>query len=166
MNHSRFQSNDEVYTPRIKNGGTSDGNPGGQFTNNGISGNNTNKHTQDPTMRSHVDTEHLVGAPAGEAGQLFDGAPGFVTQGDLLAMIGPALTARGDTFLIRAYGDAGNAGGPNALDSRAWLEAVVQRVAEPVTPAGTSGEDLWRPTDVFGRRFKVVSMRWLTSEEI
>ena len=111
-----------------------------------------------------MDTEHVAGVPVGEAGQLFDGAPGFVTQGDLLAMIGPALTPRGDTFLVRTYGDAVDMNGK--VLARAYLEAIVQRVADPVTPAGATGTDKWRPTDKYGRRFKIVKLRWLNSDEV
>ncbi len=113
----------------------------------------------------YLDTEHLAGVPAGEVGQLLSHAPGFVTQGDILAMIGPALTPRGDTFLVRTYGDATDKTGKKVL-ARAYLEAVVQRVVDPVTPAGTAGEDKWRYTDKFGRKFEVVKLRWLNPEEI
>ena len=58
------------------------------------------------------------------------GAPGIVTQMDVLNSIGPNLTARSDTFVVRAYGealdDAGNVIG------KAWVEVVVQRTAEYV----------------------------------
>jgi hypothetical protein len=157
---------DMVYSVRIRNGssysssgigGTANSSRGSSLSGAGF------KHTVDPALRSHLDSEHAAGSPAGEAGQLIQGAPGFITQGDLLAMIGPALTARGDTFLIRSYGDVAVGGAANA---RAWLEAVVQRVPEPLRPAGNSGEDIWRPADSFGRRFQVVSIRWLTPEEL
>ena len=42
-------------------------------------------------------------------GTTADGAPGVITQADLLTAIAPVLTARGDTFRIRAYGEAGPA---------------------------------------------------------
>jgi len=161
---------DRVFSVRIKNAGDADYqgmNSWQQHDNNGIGGNanRRDKHTNDPAHRSHVDSEHLAGAATGEAGQLFAGAPGFVTQGDLLAMIGPALTPRGDTFLIRSYGDVVNPA-TGEVESQVWLEAVVQRVAEPVTPAGTTGENQWRPTDRFGRKFEVVNFRWLTPDEV
>jgi hypothetical protein len=58
------------------------------------------------------------------------GAPGIVTQMDVLNSIGPNLTARSDTFVVRAYGealdDAGNVIG------KAWVEVVVQRTTEYV----------------------------------
>lgn len=129
--------------------------------NNGLQGQPMSKYA---AAGSYLDSEHMAGVPAGEVGQLLSHAPGFVTQGDLLAMIGPALTPRGDTFLIRTYGDAVDKNG--RVLARAWLEAVVQRVPEPVTPVGTSGAAQWEPADQFGRKFKVVSLRWLNPEEV
>ncbi len=118
-----------------------------------------------PQVGHYLDTEHLAGVPIGEAGSLLSHAPGFVTQADILSMIGPALTARGDTFLVRSYGDAVN---PltGETTSRAWLEAVVQRTTTPVEPSGSTGIDRFTPADEFGRRFVIVSMRWLSEEEI
>ncbi|MEI6033890.1 MAG: hypothetical protein WCS65_06365 [Verrucomicrobiae bacterium] len=160
-------TNDRVFAVAIKNGGAADYIPlNGHFTTaaGAIAANTSFHHSIEPSMRSHLDTEHLAGSPAGEAGQLFAGAPGFVTQGDLLAMIGPALTPRGDTFLIRTYGDAMDSKG-KAL-ARAYIEAVVQRVPDPVAPVATTGADKWRPKDQFGRKFKIVKMRWLNPDEI
>ena len=61
------------------------------------------------------------------------GAPGIVTQMDVLNSIGPNLTARSDTFVVRSYGealdDAGNVIG------KAWVEVVVQRSTEYVAMA-------------------------------
>ncbi|MDF3128628.1 hypothetical protein P0Y35_05420 [Kiritimatiellaeota bacterium B1221] len=154
---------DMVYSVRIRNGNSYTSSGIGKSTNSSrgsVGADSGFRHSVDPTKKSHLDSEHAAGAPAGEAGQLLQGAPGFVTQGDLLAMIAPALTARGDTFKIRAYGDSSGLGD---ADARAWLEAIVQRIPEPVTP---DSSDEWRPTDSFGRRFKVVSVRWLTPEEI
>ena len=37
-------------------------------------------------------------------GSTSDGAPDSLTQADLLNRLAPALTVRGDTFKIRAYG--------------------------------------------------------------
>ena len=58
------------------------------------------------------------------------GAPGIVTQMDVLNSIGPNLTVRTDTFVVRAYGEAlDNAG--NTI-GKAWVEVVVQRTPEYV----------------------------------
>jgi hypothetical protein len=168
--------NDTVFLPRIRNTGPAakiemqapnDSSNTQSYTSTGVGGNVNatggliQRLTTEPTLRSHLDTEHLAGAPAGEVGLVLQGAPGFVTQGDLLAMIGPALTPRGDTFLIRTYGDVTDKSGK--VVSRAWLEAIVQREVEPVKPA--SG-DQYRYTDKFGRKFKVVKMRWLSPEDV
>ncbi|MFA6286172.1 MAG: hypothetical protein WC661_02210 [Opitutaceae bacterium] len=162
-------ANDRVYGISIRNAGTNDGfRPDTtSFTNAGgaIANNSSAHHSQDPALRCHLDSEHIAGAPVGEAGQLFDGAPGFVTQGDLLGMLGPALTPRGDTFLVRTYGDSLNPA-TGEIQSRAWLEAVVQRTVEPVTPAATTGPDQFRPSDAFGRKFKIVSFRWLSATDL
>ena len=160
-------NNDWVFSVRIKNSGGADQSGGvPHWTNTGIGkGSNTVwHHSIEPSLRGHLDNEHIAGSPAGEAGQLFQGSPGFVTQGDLLAMIGPALTPRGDTFLVRTYGDAVDKNGK--VLSRAYLEAVVQRLPDPVNPAGTTGPDQWRPTDKFGRKFKIVKLRWLNPDEV
>jgi hypothetical protein len=129
---------------------------------NGISGRPMQQYA---SAANYLDTEHLAGVPVGEAGQLLSHAPGFVTQADLLGMIGSALVARGDTFLVRTYGDTINPATGERV-ARAWLEAVVQRVVAPVTPAGASGAARYEPADAFGRRFEVVALRWLGADDI
>ncbi len=95
------------------------------------------------------------------------GALGFLTQADLLQFIGPSLSARSDTFRIRAYGESLDASGK--VTARAWCEAVVQRSPEYVDP---SDDLLETPATLnatnrkFGRRFEVVSFRWLNPKEI
>ncbi len=136
---------------------------------NAYSDNNTYLRIE-PARRHHLDAEHIAGAPASEAGQLLQGAPGFVTQGDILSMIGPALTARGDTFLIRSYGDVVDPV-TGEVTSRAYLETVVQRKIKPVNPYRVASEADgiradWIPADEFGRKFEIVSIRWLGDDEI
>ena len=61
------------------------------------------------------------------------GAPKVVTQLDLLNTVGPNLTARSDTFTVRAYGEAlDNVG--NTI-GRAWVEVIVQRTAQFMLPS-------------------------------
>ncbi len=92
-----------------------------------------------------------------------NGAPGEISQGDLLSAIGSLATVRSDTFRIRAYGEALDTEGK--VIARAWCEAVVQR-----TPAPVAGDSLGlnpRPGENgFGRKFTVASFRWLKREEI
>jgi hypothetical protein len=95
------------------------------------------------------------------------GALGFLTQADLLQFIGPALSARSDTFRIRAYGESHNAAGK--VEARAWCEAVVQRSPAYVDP---SDDVMEKPTTLgvvnakFGRRFEIVAFRWLEPGEV
>ena len=93
------------------------------------------------------------------------GAPGYLTQADLLQVIGPVLSARSDSFVIRAYGEVKNSTGD--ITARAWCEAIVQRTPEPIAPDNTGlNPDLSQPEGAFGRSFKVVSFRWLSGPEV
>ena len=93
-----------------------------------------------------------------------DGSPGMLTQADLLTPLAPILTARGDTFRIRAYGDARAPGGTKV---RAWCEAIVQRVPDYLDPADEAWDPPVRPVNQrFGRRFVEVAFRWLSPSEI
>jgi hypothetical protein len=95
------------------------------------------------------------------------GAPGYLTQGDILTAVGSIVSARSDTFRIRAYGEAVDPA--NKVTARAWCEAVVQRVPEFVdstdAPA-TAITALKEANQRFGRRFVVTGFRWLSPEEI
>lgn len=95
------------------------------------------------------------------------GAPGYLLQSDLLTPLGPVLTARSDTFLVRSYGDSVAKNGK--VVARAWCEAVVQRTPEPVNPdaVGLNPNRDSSPRDKdFGRRFKILSIRWLQPDEV
>ncbi len=111
----------------------------------------------------NFERDHLVGRD----GAAMRGAPGYLTQADVLSRIGSVLQVRGDTFLIRSYGAAGDPANPNA---KSWCEMVVQRThgyVDPVDAAETLPEDLVSvPNRLFGRRFKVLSVKWLNEDEI
>ncbi len=113
--------------------------------------------------RAGINSSTTNPANAVENGNTADGSPGILTQADILTAIAPTLTARGDTFIIRAYGEAGL----SSSKVKVWCEAVVQRVPEYLDPA----DEPWlEPTlsanQRFGRRYEVVSFRWLSPEEI
>ena len=106
------------------------------------------------------------------------GMPGWIYQADVLALLGPTLTARSDTFVVRAYGEAD--GAPDeASPSKAWAEAIVQRFPPyvdasnpahtPVDPDEARAVGLEPLTAInrnFGRRFEIVAFRWLTEREL
>jgi hypothetical protein len=122
-----------------------------------------NDTTRNRAFRVARDATHAN--PTAAEGNTADGAPGIISQADLLTPIAPILTARGDTFRIRAYGEAGPSGSGMI---RAWCEAVVQRVPEFVDP--TADEPWVRPANPvnqrFGRRYEIVSFRWLSADEL
>jgi len=100
------------------------------------------------------------------------GAAGCLFQGDLLQSLGPRLATRSDTFTIRAYGEATDNSGANA---NCVIELVVQRTPEYInnnTQPHERIEDL-KSTNVskavnslLGRRFIIISARWLSKSEI
>jgi hypothetical protein len=93
------------------------------------------------------------------------GAPGEVSQGDVLSAIGSFISVRSDTFRIRAYGDARDATGK--IKARAYCEAVVQRVPDYLNPAEAADATPLLPSNLlFGRQFRIVSFRWLDQAEI
>lgn len=93
------------------------------------------------------------------------GAPAYLTQADVLQALGPVLSARSDSFVIRSYGDAVDANGK--VTARAWCEAVVQRTPDPLEPddSGINSKNNGQDGD-FGRRFVITSFRWLDQNEI
>jgi len=147
------------------------------------------------------------------------GSHSHLLQMHLLNAIGPSLTVRGDTFVVRAYGESLNANG--GVAGKAWVELTVQRMPELLipddkeptvaigalpagstltVPAGGSrtGDNLgggggfggyrspsitdyascpimerWvrnpdahQANKLFGRRFKVIAVRWLRDTDI
>ena len=104
------------------------------------------------------------------------GIPLEINQANILLPIAPKLTARSDTFKIRAYGEVVSMRGDAV---QAVCEAIVQRVPEyvntvdepwdenytnPLFPDGAPQLDSINQS--FGRRFKIVSIRWLDHAEI
>lgn len=105
--------------------------------------------------------------PAAAVGESTYGLPGWTRQADVLRPLAPILTARDDTFTIRAYGDARDAKG--AIKAKATCEAVVRRTREYVDAADAADITTLPVSPVnraFGRRFEIVSFRWLGQAEL
>ena len=102
-----------------------------------------------------------------ETGAAAYGIPGYVKQADILTPIAPLLSVRSDTFVIRAYGEKLDAGG--RVTARAWCEATLQRGAGFVDPSDEITmlpAQLNKTNQSFGRRFDMVSFRWLSPSEV
>ncbi|MFM7183127.1 MAG: hypothetical protein ACKO2G_16915 [Verrucomicrobiales bacterium] len=117
-----------------------------------------------------------LGDPPGADGYVFReaavghntyGLPGWTRQADILRPLAPILSARDDTFTIRAYGESMDAAGK--VLARAWCEVTLQRTRDFLDPKDAP-EITTQPTvpanQSFGRRFKVVSFRWLNGDEV
>lgn len=105
--------------------------------------------------------------PDAAIGQATYGLPGWTRQADVLRALAPTLTARDDTFTLRAYGDARDKSGN--ITARATCEAVVVRTRNYVDPADlaeVTGTPTRQINQIYGRRFQIVSMRWLSPSEI
>ncbi|MCP5536454.1 MAG: hypothetical protein H7A51_09505 [Akkermansiaceae bacterium] len=113
------------------------------------------------------------------------GLPGYLDQGALLSSLGSAMTTRGDTFVIRAYGEARSAANSGTVLARAWCEAVVQRSTDYVNPEDDAMEPLTVATSSnpantdrafntqlseesrrYGRRYIITQFRWLHHDEV
>jgi hypothetical protein len=121
------------------------------------------KDISDPTMYRYATPESSLGNPAA-------GAPGWISQGDLMQILEPAATVRSDTFVIRVCGEAMDPAGK--VTARAYAEAVVQRIPEFVDPVDRPSLNVYTNSSAaaanksFGRRMTVVSFRWLSAKEI
>lgn len=129
-------------------------------------------HNSKTLNSSAIPDVRKLGMPTTQAqllnGQSAEGTPVMLTQGDLMAALAPIATVRGDTFKIRSYGEATGSNGTSVL-ARAWCETVVQRVPDFVDPTDSPETALTSVTSVnktFGRRFNIVSFRWLNESEL
>jgi hypothetical protein len=102
-------------------------------------------------------------------GDSAEGAPTIITQGDLMQGLALIATVRGDTFKIRAYGEALDASGTTVL-ARTWCEAEVQRTPEFVDTTDAPETEInnlqSQANMTFGRRFMIVSFKYLNEKEL
>jgi hypothetical protein len=150
-------------------------------------------YKQSPALRispSDLGKKHEFLTPEAVTGSRLAGIPGYITQSDLLKPIANTLTVRDDTFRIRAYGETLDNQG-NVI-AKAWCEAIVQRSPSYLDSTNEAHEPLYKyegdPVDAtydpgwdgklirnddltstnqrFGRKFLMVSFRWLANNEI
>jgi len=120
-------------------------------------------------LHAAIDNANINTLPVSSTSEFYKGIPGYLTQADILQSIAPVLVTRSDTFTVRAYGDYVNPSTSGTV-SRAYCEAVVQRFPEYVDSAANASSDqpavLNAVNQKFGRRFKIVSFRWLSAADI
>lgn len=119
------------------------------------------------TIQAAIDAAGINNAALSEA-SLGQHAPGTLSQADVLSALDPFLSARGDTFTIRAYGSVENLLGGRPV--QAWCELLVQRTPQYVNRSDNAyWEDeasLTPENRTFGRRFEIIGFRWLNEEEL
>jgi len=134
--------------------------------------NDTAFKTQVPITVADVSNNTLYNykTPMVITGNPAAGAPGWISQGDLMHLLEPAATVHGDTFVIRVCGEAWDAKGK--VTARAYAEAVVQRMPEYVDSVDRPSLNVYNDAKAalanrtFGRRINVVAFRWLARNEI
>lgn len=83
-----------------------------------------------------------------------------------MSFIGHRLATRSDTFRIRSYGDVVD---PitKAVDCKAWIEAIVQRIPEYTDAQTDAPWDQPTGTNIqLGRRYIIKSLQFLSHEDI
>lgn len=123
-------------------------------------------------IENHI-TDNDFGMIKNEAaisGHTTKGVPAYLTQADILQQIGSRISARSDTFVIRAYGEVVH---PitGKVSASSLCEAVVQRIPDYVdnsqepyfdSNSATVGPDgLSSINERFGRQFKIIQLSWL-----
>lgn len=100
---------------------------------------------------------------------LSEGLSAFFMQADVLNKIGSMLHARSDTFTVRSYGSAQNEIN-GSVDSQAYYEITVQRLPTYLDASLDSWElpveGAPSLNNYFGRRYTIISERWLNGENI
>ena len=103
----------------------------------------------------------------GEFGSRFTSIPAWVNQADVLQFLGPSMSVRSDTFRIRTCGRSHSPNGQ--ILATAYAEAIVQRTPDFVDPSDPSTNALTTLNSTnqrFGRKFEMISFRWLKENEI
>ena len=114
-------------------------------------------------------------APYASGRNCSTGVPTEINQANILLPLAPKLSARTDTFRIRAYGEVRDA--DDNIIATATCEAVVQRLPEymdaETDPDNNEpwDDDSQTPTlntinQTYGRRFEIRSFRWLDVSEV
>ena len=104
---------------------------------------------------------HSLVNPAAHSGPAAEGAPGYLMQADILQQLGAFITARSDTFTIRAYGETVDSVSGKIVAS-STCEAVLQRIPEPIIACSNNFlEPDISSKNKIGRRYLMIDFRWI-----
>jgi hypothetical protein len=101
-------------------------------------------------LQQAIDETAAINLREGSVDAIPSGSTANVEQGEVICALSPMLFSRSDTFLVRAYGRDASTGAETVC------EAVVQRLPDAVN--GDAAK--------FGRRLKVMSIRWLSPGDL
>ncbi len=137
--------------------------------------------SSDPTDSNHASYKENTDSANIEETNLADsrafGFPGYLMQSDILAPLAANISVRGESFIIRTYGDSMENG---VVRAKAYLEAVVVRSPDYVdseneatdassTMDYSNGEilpgTLTPSNQKYGRKFIVKNTRWISGPE-
>jgi len=179
-----FLSLSDFVNRRIQTGNTNNGLYGTLEAGIQASGINDNRITTTSGPLNEYTTDDKpkwVTQPTDYITELFEGPRGegisqWITQADLLQRIAPVISARADTFIIRAYGESMDPISGEPV-STATCEATVQRVYDYTDDTGNTPDqaatvfnnatetfeagNLTALNQQFGRKYKIVSLKWL-----
>lgn len=130
------------------------------------------------TLSNHItnsDSTSMIKNTTAIFGNTARGITSFLTQADILQHVGSRMSARSDTFVIRAYGEVVNPIS-GEISASSLCEAVVQRIPDYVdssqdpyfdgTPSTIEPDDLSLTNERFGRKFKIVQLNWLNPRDV
>jgi len=106
--------------------------------------------TQSGLVQEAIDNVSAINQRDGSTDDIPASATAHVDQSEILCALSPILFTRSDTFLIRVYGEESTTG------VKAYGEAIVQRLPTAVKSDAST----------YGREFKIVSLRWIGTDEL
>ncbi len=122
-------------------------------------------------VASIIADREMLSSLKNEQGFRSTAIPSWLTQADVLQVIGPSISPRSDTFRIRSFGEALDTNGKSI--AKAYCEAIIQRMPHYVDPTNKpeirdtlTEKKLTTLNRTYGRQFKIVSFRWLSAQEV
>lgn len=128
-------------------------------------------------IKTHIESNDfsMIENSIAVSGNTARGVTSHLSQADILQQIGSRLSARSDTFVIRAYGEVVDPF-TGDISAKSLCEAVVQRIPDYVDSAQEPYFDTDKTTlapdglsetnERFGRKFKIVQLNWLDPSDV